>query len=157
MEFTRVRIKCDNPLCGRFFFANKSMYRDQQYKFCKICKRHHSYKVLVHQAIYGVGVEDRMISMAQVFKAPYVLADALEISPPTLYRWLRHYFRMSFVDFRDVYVLNKARPGVIRPALIAEFKASIVKLSPFDFRSLGVIRDGINYDVLPPVPSKFPA
>ena len=131
MEFTRVRIKCDNPVCGRFFFANKSMYRDQRYKFCKICKKFHSYKVLVQQVLYKESLMDRVIRVAQDFRAPYVLADALEISPPTLYRWLRHYFMMSFLDFRDIYILGRPQ-GKIQPVDKLEFHSSIVKLSPFD-------------------------
>jgi hypothetical protein len=135
MEFTKVRIRCDNPMCGRFFFANKKMYRDPQYKFCKVCKRFHSYKVLIQQVSYKESLMDRVIRVAQDFRAPYVLADALEISPPTLYRWLRHYFKMSFSDFRDIYILNKTE-GKIMPADRSEYHESIVQLVPFDFRAV---------------------
>lgn len=127
------------------------MYRNQQYKFCKICKKFHSYKVLVHQVTYGEPVEDRMIAMAQTFQAPYSLADALEISPPTLYRWLRHYFRMRFMEFREVYILGKVPHGIIKPTAIGENKDDSYRLYPFDFRSLGINRGDVDYDKIPAV------
>jgi hypothetical protein len=159
MEFTRVRIKCDNPMCGRFFFANKKMYRDQCHKFCKVCKRFHSYKVLVQQVFYKESLMDRVIRVAQDFKAPYVLADALEISPPTLYRWLRHYFKMSFADFRDIYILNRTE-GKIMPADPSEYHESIVQLAPIDLRTIDPTRTRVESPEealrlpppLPPIP-----
>jgi len=132
----RIRLRCDNPVCGRMFEAHKSSFRDQRYRFCKVCKKFHSYKVLVQQVIYKESVVTRVIRTAQDFRTPYVLADALEISPPTLYRWLKHYFKMSFSRFADIYIKHNYRAWV-QPSNFDEYGIEYVQLKPFDFRSLG--------------------
>lgn len=118
------------------FVANKGTFRDPRYRFCKVCKRFHSYKVLVQQVIYKESVVDRVIRVAQDFRSPYVLADALEISPPTLYRWLRHYFRMSFGHFRDMYILGRWDSWV-QPIHIREHSYEFPRVTPFKYGSLG--------------------
>lgn len=143
----RVRLRCDNSYCNRYFFANKSIYRNEQYKFCKRCKKFHSYKVLVHQVTFNRQIEDYIIELSQVFRTPYALADALVVSPPTLYRWLRHYFRMNFQEFRLAYIL-KRRESVVRSMSLAEHRKETCLLAPFDFRSRGVDRNGVNYDII---------
>lgn len=136
MSFNRIRLRCGNPVCGRIFEASKTTFRDPRYRFCKVCKKFHSYKVLVQQVIYKESVVDRVIRTAQDFRTPYVLADALEISPPTLYRWLRHYFKMSFTNFRQLYILGRWSSW-IQPVDFREYGVEYSRLRPFDFRSLG--------------------
>lgn len=132
----RIRLRCNNPECDRIFEANKAMFRDQRYRFCKVCKKFHSYKVLIQQSIYKESVVDRVIRVAQDFRTPYVLADALEISPPTLYRWLRHYFKMSFTRFKNLYILHKWNTWV-QPTDLTEYTSPYAQIMPFDFRCLG--------------------
>jgi len=136
VSFSKIRLKCGNPVCGRTFEANRAAFRDQRYRFCKVCKKHHSYKVLVQQVIYKESVVDRVIRTAQDFRTPYVLADALEISPPTLYRWLRHYFKMSFTHFKGLYILHRWNSWV-QPCDFREYSIKYPRIKPFDFRSLG--------------------
>jgi len=77
-----------------------------------------------------------MIKTAQDFRTPYVLADALEISPPTLYRWLRHYFKMSFTNFAALYIRHDWKAWV-QPCDFSEYAIQYIKPKSFDFRSLG--------------------
>jgi len=90
----------------------------------------------VQQVIYKESVVDRVIRVAQDFRSPYVLADALEISPPTLYRWLRHYFKMSFTHFRELYILGRW-DNWVQPVDIREFSNCYSRVEPFQWGSLG--------------------
>lgn len=69
-----------------------------------------------------------------------MLADALEISPPTLYRWLRHYFKMSFTNFKRLYILGRWQAWV-QPVDFREHHLAYAQVKPFDFRSLGPGRE----------------
>lgn len=126
----RMRMRCDNPFCSRMFEGNKGKFKDNRYRFCKVCKKFHSYKVLVQQVVYQEPTVDRVIRIARDFRSPYVLADALEISPPTLYRWIRHYFRMSFGHFRMVYIRGKWDAWV-HPTDLSEYSLAYFRVAPY--------------------------
>jgi hypothetical protein len=100
----RVRVKCNNPFCSNYFFADKLAYKDVNFKFCKVCKTQHSYQALVLQTQSGLPIKDLILESSRKFDTAIGMSDYLSISIPTLYAWLRAYWNMDFQSWKRTYI-----------------------------------------------------
>jgi len=109
----RYRVKCDGFGCNNYFFADRNYYKDPNYKFCKECKSLHSYQVLVLQSQHQSDIRDLIVEASTIFQSAKGMADYLDISPPTLYSWLRLYFDMDFQSWRRHYICRAQKCMVL--------------------------------------------
>jgi len=109
----RYRVKCDNPFCTNFFFADKALFRDPNLKFCRECKEGHSYQALSLQVKHKKPIKQVLIDATKLFHSAVNIADYLGISFPTFYRWLGVYFDMDFQSWKRQYICRAQRCCVL--------------------------------------------
>lgn len=100
----KVRLKCDNPFCNNYFFADKRVFKDINFKFCRECREAHSYPALVIQKQENMRIEEVMKEAALLFRSALRISDYLGISTPTFYAWVRHYFGTDFQSWKRQHI-----------------------------------------------------
>lgn len=97
------RVKCSTPYCENDCLVRKLEFDNQEYFFCKSCRRTHSKTALVTQVEHGKPL-DQVILDSIIFRTANGMSDYLGVSFVTLYHWIGKYFGMTFQEFRRTYI-----------------------------------------------------
>jgi len=102
------QLRCKH--CNKSFKENAWVYSDPRYIFCTSCRKAHGRKVLIAQLIYKKPIKDLLKELLRQHRDSAVMADFLDISRPTLYQWIRKFFKddegvgLQFQDFKRKYL-----------------------------------------------------
>ena len=94
------RLTCDTPGCIN---SIPNRIKGKKYTFCLQCRQNHTYTTLTVQADHGKSIKEVLLDAA-LFKSADGMAAYIGVTFPTVYKWIKNYFNLSFQEFKRRYI-----------------------------------------------------